>query len=119
MIYYRGNQALYFPSADAIKLPPVGAFEDKEGYYATALHELAHATGLESRLARQFGVRGTNEYAREELRAEIGSYIVANSQAYHTHPQNQANYVADWIKHLKNDPRERYRACWDVLLGSV
>ena len=115
-IYYRGSQALYSPSADAIKLPPVGAFEDKEGYYATALHELAHATGHKSRLARQFGVRGTKEYAREELRAEIGSYMVAKSSGLPHQPQNQASYVAGWLRGLKEDPREIYRACRDASL---
>lgn len=42
----------YNPSMDLIKLPLKEQYENKERYYATALHELSHWTGHKSRLDR-------------------------------------------------------------------
>jgi antirestriction protein ArdC len=59
-------------ASDRIVLPGRSAFETADGYYATALHELAHWTGHKSRLDRDFTGRfGTEAYAVEELIAEI------------------------------------------------
>lgn len=64
------HRAFYRPATDSIHLPDQGQFPSAERYYATALHELGHATGHPSRLDRDlthpFGSEG---YAREELRA--------------------------------------------------
>lgn len=65
----QGN-AFYKPGEDAIYLPEKQQFPSEEGYYSTALHELAHWTGHESRLHREFGPFGSVTYAKEELRAE-------------------------------------------------
>jgi antirestriction protein ArdC len=55
-------------------LPSKNQFEDAGKYYATALHELGHATGHSSRLNRDLsGGFGSESYAKEELRAEISS----------------------------------------------
>ena len=43
----------------------------------TALHELGYATGHKTRLKRDLsGGFGSQRYAREELRAKIGSYML-------------------------------------------
>ncbi|NQY82579.1 MAG: hypothetical protein HRT36_06095 [Alphaproteobacteria bacterium] len=58
-------------------LPPKGQFISREAYYSTALHELGYATGHKTRLKRDLsGGFGSQRYAREELRAEIGSYML-------------------------------------------
>ncbi len=68
-----GNRAFYRPSTDSITLPERGQFDSADGYYATALHELGHWTGHPSRLDRDLAHPfGSEGYAREELRAEIG-----------------------------------------------
>ena len=77
-----GSQAFYCPSTDHIQLPPHGAFESPEAWGATALHELAHASGHASRLDRDLtGKFGTSRYAEEELRAELASCFMGNTLA--------------------------------------
>ncbi len=67
-----GNRALYFPTADYISMPAVGAFTDAVSYYATILHELGHWTGHPTRLDRDLTGRfGSRAYAAEELVAEF------------------------------------------------
>ena len=61
---------------DLIKLPLKEQYEKKERYYATALHELSHWTGHKSRLDRDLDYSfGYDNYAKEELSAEIGSSL--------------------------------------------
>ncbi|AMG74907.1 Antirepressor [Sphingopyxis granuli] len=63
-----GNKAFYSPTHDFVQMPPQPAFFEQINYYGTALHELTHATGHKSRLARKFGTSfGNKDYAREEL----------------------------------------------------
>ena len=46
------NRAFYRPATDSTHLPDKGQFPSADNYYATALHELGHWTGHESRLDR-------------------------------------------------------------------
>ena len=49
----------------------------REGYCGTLIHEMSHWTGAPSRLNRDLRNRfGSHDYAREELRAEIGQMMV-------------------------------------------
>lgn len=50
--------AFYRPGEDAIYLPLKAQFSDEVGYYSTALHELGHWTGHETRLNRESGRLG-------------------------------------------------------------
>jgi len=109
-----GNRAFYRPSTDDIHLPERAAFRDAAGYYDTALHELGHWTGHESRLNRQFGRHGDPEYAREELRAEISSFFMAAELGLPHDPTNHASYVASWLKVLRDDKHEIFRAARDA-----
>lgn len=70
------DRAFYSLMSDAIHLPPKGSFDQADKYYATALHELGHWTGAPTRLDREFGPKGSKAYAKEELRAEISSWMV-------------------------------------------
>ena len=69
-----GNRAAYLPAADTVVLPPWPLFATPAGYYGTAMHELAHATGHPSRLDRlpKNARYGDQSYAFEELVAEVG-----------------------------------------------
>lgn len=97
--------AFYVPSRDQICLPVRERFTTPENYYATALHELTHWTGHESRLNRQFGKRfGDDAYAFEELIAELGAaFTVGTLDMIDATIETHANYVASWVKVLKND----------------
>lgn len=110
-----GDKAFYSPAGDYIQLPEREQFDTADGYYATALHELGHWTGHESRLNRDLNHRfGSEGYAREELRAEISSMMVARELGVGHDPGQHAAYVGSWIKALEEDPREIFRAARDA-----
>ncbi|KNH06167.1 Antirestriction protein [Candidatus Burkholderia brachyanthoides] len=97
--------AFYTPSRDQICLPARERFTSPENYYATALHELTHWTGHESRLAREYGKRfGNDAYAFKELVAELGAaFVVGHVGFVNATIENHAAYLESWLKVLKND----------------
>ncbi|MBI9112365.1 zincin-like metallopeptidase domain-containing protein [Maridesulfovibrio ferrireducens] len=105
------NRAFYGLSTDEIHLPPHAAFESSDRYYSTALHELGHWTGHESRLDREFGPFGSEIYAKEELRAEIASWMLSSELGLGHDPDQHLSYVENWVKVLEKDPFEIVRAC--------
>ena len=108
------NRAYYRPSEDTITIPEREQFDSASAYYQVAIHEIAHATGHESRLNRTFGVFGDETYAREELRAEIASMMVGHHLEVGFKPQHGASYVKNWIQALKDDPEEIRKAASDA-----
>ena len=106
----------YNPSMDLIKLPLKEQYENKERYYATALHELSHWTGHKSRLDRDLDNSfGTDNYAKEELRAEIGSSLVCLSLGVNSEiSENSKAYIKSWVQELKDAPNEILKACADA-----
>ncbi len=110
-----GDRAFYSPATDHIQIPPEHSFNGPAEFAATALHELAHWTGHEARLNRDLQVHyGSAAYAMEELRAELASAFVANELGIPTAIPNHASYIDHWIKPLKNDKREIFRAAADA-----
>lgn len=110
-----GDRAFYSPTTDHIQLPPDAAFASRDGWAATALHELGHATGHPSRLNRDLRNRfGSAAYAQEELRAELASVFMAGELGIPANVENHASYVDSWLKTLKNDKREIFRAAADA-----
>src|SRR5579863_10170791 len=114
----QADRAFYSRASDSIHLPPKEAFKDAAGYYGTALHELAHWTGHPSRLDRstlnasyQFG---DPNYAKEELRAELASVFLAAERGIPHDPEQHAAYVGSWIKTLREDKNEIFRAAHDA-----
>jgi phage/plasmid primase-like uncharacterized protein len=47
----------------------------------------------------------SEEYAKEELRAEIASWLLAVELGLPHDPENHASYAKDWVKNLKIDPK--------------
>jgi antirestriction protein ArdC len=110
-----GDKAFYSPATDHIQLAPEHAFRGPPEFAATALHELGHWTGHSSRLNRDMRSRfGSAAYAMEELRAELASAFVASELGIPTDIPQHASYIADWIKPLKQDKREIFRAAADA-----
>ncbi len=113
-----GTRCCYLPKADVIVLPDRLSFRDNAAYYDAAMHEFAHWTGHPSRLARfsedSVPAFGSAEYAREELRAETASLMIASSIGLPHHFGNHAAYIGEWVKVLKSDPQELIRACADA-----
>lgn len=109
--YENDTQAYYIPSRDEIHLPNRLTFSSLSGFWGTALHELAHWTGHASRLNRAIENNfGNRAYAREELVAEVSSWLLAVSLGTPHEPQNSASYLASWVRDFKDKPRELYRA---------
>lgn len=109
------DQAFYRPSTDTIVLPmkeqfklgktPEEVYHDGMEYYSTALHEMAHSTGHESRLDRKFGGQGTDNYAHEELIAEMTSALVGSTMGFDRKIlENNANYLSGWLSRLRDKP---------------
>ena len=115
-IYHdQSDRAFYSPSKDEIHLPARDQFKDQTAYYSTALHELGHWTGHEQRLGREFGGSfGSVEYAKEELRAELSSYFMADKLGVPHDPGQHAAYVKSWVKVLQEDKNEIFRAARDA-----
>ncbi|EAQ2882491.1 DUF1738 domain-containing protein [Salmonella enterica] len=110
-----GDRAYYRPSTDSITLPERNQFPAADAYYATALHELGHWTGHPSRLDRDLSHPfGSEGYAREELRAEIASLMLGERLDIGHDPEQHTAYVGSWIKALKEDPKEIFRAAADA-----
>ena len=115
-----GDRAYYRMTEDKIVLPEPGQFPTRNGYYQTALHECGHATGHPDRMDRdtlQEGLDngfGSPEYAREELRAEIGAMMTGERVGVGHDPQRGAAYVEGWVKVLEEDPHEIHRAARDA-----
>lgn len=103
-----GARAFYTPSLDVITLPTLQQFADAQGYYATILHELAHASGNAKRLDRDYGKRfGDDKYAMEELTAELAAAFMGASSGIadtSTNVQHGA-YLANWLRVLKADAK--------------
>ncbi|WP_165177884.1 zincin-like metallopeptidase domain-containing protein, partial [Desulfovibrio sp. ZJ369] len=108
------DRAFYSLLSDSIHLPPKGSFDQADKYYATALHELGHWTGAPTRMNREFGPRGSKAYAKEELRAEISSWMVGQDIGVGHEPGQHAAYVKSWVQALREDPLEIMRACRDA-----
>ncbi|CCE25800.1 strawberry notch-like NTP hydrolase domain-containing protein [Methylotuvimicrobium alcaliphilum] len=110
-----GERAFYRSLTDSIHLPDKGLFSSADRYYSTALHELGHWTGHSSRLDRDLAHPfGSEGYAKEELRAEISSMILGDELGIGHDPGQHAAYVGSWIKALKEDPLEIFRAAADA-----
>lgn len=110
-----GDRAFYSPTTDTITLPEKDQFKSPDAYYATALHELGHWTGHESRLDRDLAHPfGSEGYAKEELRAEIASYMLGQDLEIGHDPEQHAAYVGSWVKALKEDPKEIFAAARDA-----
>jgi antirestriction protein ArdC len=101
-----GDRACFVPSHDKVIMPRPEAFSSPDAYAATALHELTHWTGHESRLAREFGKRfGDQAYAAEELVAELGSAYLCASIGVDCALEHHASYLDNWRKLLRSDAR--------------
>lgn len=105
-VEHGGDRAAFVPSRDKIIMPAPEAFTTPDAYAATALHELTHWTGHESRLSRDLSKRfGTQGYAAEELVAELGSAFLCASIGVDCSLENHASYIESWRTLLRSDPR--------------
>lgn len=118
VLVHDGARACYRRDYDRIELPPRDRFRgsptssESEAYYATLLHELTHWSGAPHRLNRTFGTRfGDNDYAVEELVAELGAAFLCADLGIANEPRpDHAAYVASWLEVLNDDRRAIFTA---------
>ncbi|QEE49598.1 DUF1738 domain-containing protein [Flavobacterium alkalisoli] len=112
---FGGNEAFYSPRKDTITMPHIYDFEAAQDYYATFFHEIAHSTGHQKRLQRDFsGKFGSKNYAFEELIAEFTATFLSAEAGiiWHT-DKNFPAYLKSWnnrLTHLQDDNRFLMRA---------
>ena len=103
-------RAFYDLNRDQICMPPVNTFLSSAGYYATLAHELTHWTGANSRLDRFSRFRDDEDYAFEELVAEIGNCFLCAGLGLMPDFNQTGAYLTTWLEYLKKDNRAIYRA---------
>jgi antirestriction protein ArdC len=101
--------ASYSPSMDTVSMPCPEWFTSGEEYYGALFHELAHATGHESRVGRKTITEpsgfGSHAYSQEELVAEMASaFLCGYTGILLCTEKNQAAYLRGWLERLKADP---------------
>lgn len=114
VFFDQADRAFYNPVNDHVRMPPPAAFTSQYEFYATQLHEIGHATGHADRLARDFGPFGSAAYAREELRAEMASFMLATEVGLGHFPDRHAGYVESWLGALKDDKNLLFQAARDA-----
>lgn len=105
-----GQLPCYLPDADVIVMPsPLfycvsRLWKRPKRYAIDILHELIHATGHASRLARARHVHfGDPIYQREELVAELGSALLMHDLGFKGRPiLPHAKYLRGWLEGLSN-----------------
>jgi antirestriction protein ArdC len=105
----RGDLAAFHGPTDTVTLPLDEQFSSHAARYDATFHEFAHSTGHKSRLNRpgvaEFDHFGSDQYAREELVAQMTAAmldaVVGNEAPF----ENSAAYVANWLAKFRNDNR--------------
>jgi len=107
----KSNRAYYSSSTDTITLPLREQFIETEPFYETALHELGHWTGHNTRLDRLKGAKfGSQPYAYEELVAELTSAFLCAMLGFTKHITSNAEYLKSWLSVLKSDNKAIFKA---------
>lgn len=111
-----GDDAYFSISKNEIVIPQKEQFKDGESFYSNLLHEMAHATGHESQLNRiKPSSFGSNEYAREELVAELTAALVASSHGMDKHlKEDSLAYLSSWLDSLKEEPSYIKNVLYDM-----
>ncbi|KAA3621020.1 MAG: DUF1738 domain-containing protein [Bacteroidetes bacterium] len=111
IIHWPSNEAFYNSINDNICLPKREQFKGKVSYYETVLHELGHWTGHPSRLNRQLlNVFGSEDYAKEELVAELCCAFLCSELGFSKTITNNAAYIQNWVEVLKKDHKYIFKA---------
>jgi len=113
-----GDRAFYRPSTDTIQMPDENLFTGtdslsrSESWHAVEAHETIHWTSAPHRFDRQLGKRfGDDQYAAEELVAEIGSAMLcAHLEITQDVRPDHAQYLAHWLKIMKGNSRAIFTA---------
>ena len=113
------DRACYMMESDTITIPSRDVFTNTTAALHTLLHEMGHSTGAASRLNRpgitDFDGFGSEQYAFEELVAELSSvftasYVGADAMQCEEHKRSHAAYIQNWLSRLHDDPSYLFKA---------
>ncbi len=107
-IYPKHQDKAYFSmSKNEIVVPEKNQFKTGESFYGTLFHEMTHSTGIEGVLDRIKHTKfGSDEYAREELVAELGAALVSQRYGMSRHiKEDSCAYIKSWLDKLKESPQ--------------
>ena len=101
------DNAYFSLSKNEIVVPEKMQFKSGEAFYGTLFHEMTHSTGVDGVLNRiKPTAMGSDEYAREELVAELGAALAAQRYGMSTHiKEDSCAYIKAWLDKLKESPQ--------------
>jgi antirestriction protein ArdC len=102
-----GDEAYFSISKNQIVVPEKEQFKDGESFYSNLFHEMSHSTGHESQLGRIKPTSfGSEDYAREELVAELSAALTAQRYGMSKHiKDDSASYLKSWLGSLQQEPQ--------------
>lgn len=107
-IEFSGGEAKYSVTKDKIYMPPHNVFVYEDEFYTTAFHEIIHSTYGKTRLdMKQVCDMQTDEYAFDELVAEIGSLFIAQGLGIDLDVgavENSSYYISEWDSGIRKNP---------------
>lgn len=114
------DRAYYSILKDRIVMPEKAQFVDGESFAGTLFHEMTHSTGSEKRLNRiKPSAFGSDDYAKEELVAELGSALVSQRYGISKNVKDEsAAYLKSWLNSLKESPDFIKTTLFDVKRAS-
>lgn len=101
--------AFYNPVNDEIIMPIKSSFKSENRYVGTLIHEMVHWTGHRDRLNRFTEDNysfGSDDYAFEELVAELGSMIFLSKRNINEDMMNHMIYIKNWSRVKKGSSLE-------------
>jgi antirestriction protein ArdC len=107
--FHQRNAAFFNGTQKAVFMPPKEAFVSESEFYSTLLHEYVHATGHEDFLNRDTAINYNKDIkirAKEEMTAELGSFIACKTfgvKFNHQTDINHREYVKSYLSVLKGD----------------
>ena len=122
--YNKSKDVIIVPRKDQFNISdtPEEIYKDGEEYYSSLIHEMAHSTGHESRLNRlnPDGKFGGEEYAKEELVAELTAAMVGSALGFDSRIRdNNTAYLKSWMSALKKEPKFLLSVMSDVNKASA
>lgn len=112
-VFHEGRKSFphYVPELDTVEMPSRETFRAEWRFYKTLFHEVAHATGHETRLNRPSLTENRGRYAvgedrktycLEELVAEMtAAFLGASAGIIEDGFENSAAYLQGWLEVLK------------------
>lgn len=126
-IVHGAAKPYYLPSTDTVYLPDRDTFANEAEYFSALFHEIAHATGHPSRLARKSLIGpcrfGGTLYAQDEAVAETVAMFLSTACGFAGVGWGSADYLASWLPVIRDQPMKLLEACqlaqraYDYVLG--